>query len=134
TLPAALAVLFGTARAHAQTDDVDALLRRGVALRERGDDDAALRVFQRACALRCTPRVTAQVGLAEDALGRWVDAESHLTAAVGATDDFWIARHHSALVGALATVRQHLGTLEIRGPAGAMVSVGGRPVGTLPLA
>ena len=114
-------------------DDVEALLRKGTDLRKEGRDREALETFQQAAKIRPLPRVTAQMALAEQALGLWIDADAHLTKALGAKDDPWIAKNHEALENALAVIGQHLGTIEIWGtPDGAEVVIDGKPVGRLP--
>lgn len=113
----------------------DELLRKGSALRAEGRDADALKVFEEADAARPTPTSKAQIGLAEQALGAWVRAEAHLEQALAAEADPWIARNRQALEGALSTVRQHLGSLEILGATeGAEVFVDGLKVGTMPSA
>ncbi len=113
----------------------DELLRKGSALRAEGRDADALKVFEEADAARPTPTSKAQIGLAEQALGAWVRAETHLEQALAADTDPWIARNRQALEGALSTVRQHLGSLEILGATeGAEVFVDGLKVGTAPSA
>jgi hypothetical protein len=114
-------------------DEIDKLYSEGVELRRRHQDVEALNRFQRAHALKATPRTLAQIGFAEQALGRWVDAERDLKAAL-ATGDAWIAKNKTAIDRALATTDEHLGTLLIEGrPEGAEVRVGGVVAGTLPL-
>lgn len=111
------------------------LLDRGIALRERRDDAAALDAFRRAYALKKGARALAQVALAEQALGRWVEAEVDLGQAISRTDDPWIARNDALLRQALAEIQGHLGTLQLTGGVpGAQVFVNGVGVGTLPLA
>ena len=71
--------------------------------------------------------------MAEQALGLWVEAESHLAKALGHERDSWITKNRAVLESALATIRAHVGTLEIwGGPAGAEVLVDGNVVGRLP--
>jgi len=94
--------------------NADALVKKGVGLRRSGDDAGALVFFQRAAALEPNPRVTAQIGMAEHALGLWVEAERHLLSALGAVRDLWIQRHRQALETSLKIVRDHLGWLELR--------------------
>ncbi|MFO0638702.1 MAG: PEGA domain-containing protein [Polyangiaceae bacterium] len=114
-------------------DEADALIAQGVALREQGKDDQALEVFRRAEAKSKTPRATAQVALAEQALGMWVLAETHLTAALEAKDDPWIQKNRGPLEGALATIQKHVGSLDVRSNVGnAEVYVDGSLAGTLP--
>lgn len=113
----------------------DALIDRGVALREEGRDREALAEFERAYALRPTARARAQIALAHQALGDWVEAEKWLLDALGAADDPWIARNRAALDEALAVVRKHLGSIELDiRVAGASVTVDGVRAGTAPLA
>lgn len=113
----------------------DELIDRGLALRERREDAAALETFRRAYALAKGARALAQVALAEQALGRWADAEADLTEALGRADDPWIARNSTLLHQSLAKIQDRLGTLQLTGGVpGAEVLVNGVSAGTLPLA
>jgi hypothetical protein len=104
-----------------------------VQLRRERRDEAALAQFQRAYALRPTPRVRAQAGLAEQALGRWAAAEADLQAAMATKSDPWIVRNHDELAEALLTIAQHLGTIEVTANvAGAELRINGTPAGALP--
>jgi hypothetical protein len=128
----ALAVLLFAGSARADDAETEKLITRGVALREQGKDDEALAVFKKA--LDKSPgsaRARAQVALAEQALGMWVAADADLALALAA-DDPWIAKNRAALDGALAVVRRHVGSLEVRGPEGAEVFLDGVRLGTLP--
>jgi hypothetical protein len=124
----------GASPAFAAPDDADAeaLISRGIELREHGKDDEALGVFKKAFAKSPTPRARAQVALAEQALGLWTAAEGDLVLCLAAGDDAWITKNRGALEGALAVVRRHLGSLEIRGTDGADVFLDGVRLGTLP--
>lgn len=109
-------------------------VERGLAARTQGDDAAATAHFEAALALERTPRILAQLALAEQALGRWIDAEAHLVEAMAA-DDPWIVDHRGVLEGALATIREHLGRLIVTANVeGATVRVNGRDAGALPMA
>src|SRR5262245_7061850 len=82
-----LVVMAGRVGAGQPADkggEVEALIKSGVSLREQGKDEAALREFQRAHELSRAPRALAQIALAEQALGRWIDAEAHLEEALTA--------------------------------------------------
>jgi hypothetical protein len=136
------AVLWGAflvassyARPALAQDDAEALTKQGLELRRQRRDAEALAVFRHAYAVKATPRTLAQIALAEQALGKWVDAEADLDAALGSTDDAWIAPHRSALLGGLATIRSHLGWLEVTADApAARLWVNGADLGELPLA
>lgn len=121
--------------ASAQPEEsADAAVDRGVELRRAGDDEGALELFTRAYERDHSPRARAQMALAEQALGRFVEAEAHLVEALAATDDAWIARRREDLQHALEAIRLRLGHLEIRGGVdGADVRIDGRSVATLPL-
>jgi hypothetical protein len=99
--------------AGAQPVHAEDLIRQGVELRRTAHDAEALEVFRRAYALAPSARVRAQVGLAEEALSDWVDAEQDIAAAAAEADP-WIARHADALAAALRDVASHLATLEVR--------------------
>jgi hypothetical protein len=126
---ALLVAVAGRARA----EDVDAIMKRGTDLRRQGRDQEALVEFRRAAAIEETPRVLAQIGLAEQALGIWVDAEAHLGKALAAADNPWIRKNRTILGDALEVIKAHVGTVEVWGsPDGAEVVIDGRTVGHLP--
>src|SRR5437868_6723538 len=121
--------------AAAGPDDAEALIKQGNDLRRSGDDQGALPLLARAYQAQPGPRTAVQLGLVEEALGRWGDADEHLTIGLRAGGDAWIARNRKTIEAALRVVKPHVGRIEITGePAGAEVLVGGRRVGTVPLA
>lgn len=117
--------------ANAQTVNEEASYSQGAALRAQHRDAEALELFRQLHARTSHPRALAQVALAEGAIGRWVDAEAHLTQALAATDP-WITRNRATLVTTLGTVRTHVGTLEvICDDATASVWIDGRRAGNV---
>jgi hypothetical protein len=114
--------------------DADAAIARGVELRKAGNDLEALAEFEHAYEISPSPRACAQIGLAELALGRWVDAEAHLTKAMRERDDAWISKQWGPLEMSVALVQPHLGWLSVEANVpGAQLFLDGVYVGTLPM-
>lgn len=121
-----VSLLAGPVRAEPTPEEQ---ITKGLELRSVGRDEEALSLFRAADARAPSPRGRAQIALAEQALGMWVAAEIDLEAALAFASDPWIAKHATALEGALAVIRRHLGSLEVRGADGAEVQVDGVDVG-----
>jgi hypothetical protein len=118
----------------AAAQDASELVKQGLQLRREGHDAEALALFQQALGIDGTPRTRAQVALAEQALGLWVEAERDLSAALEAGDGTWFVQRREALNRALAAVRLRLAMLSVRtNVAGADVWINGVRVGTTPL-
>lgn len=138
---AILALLLVTHAAAAQEAPSEALQARcsqwideGIGLRAERRNEEALERFQRAWEAGHGAEARAQMALAEQALGRWVEAERDLASARESLSEPWIARNRRNLDDALAEIRRHLGRLEIRCQvAGARAEVNGRDEGSLPL-
>src|SRR5882757_9044773 len=129
-----LAVRTALAAAPSEDAEAEAHIARGRELRELRQDDAALAEFEVADRLHPTPRSLVQIGLAKQALGRWLEAESTVSDALRAKTDPYIARWSATIEASLAQIRMHLGDLIVSGgPAGAEVWVEGRRAGTLPM-
>jgi ribosomal protein S6E (S10) len=78
--------------------------------------------------------VTAQLALAEQANGLWLDADAHLDAALRGADDPWITRHRAVLEEARRDIAGHVSALFVGGNVdGAEVRVDGAGVATLPM-
>ncbi|MDX2024374.1 MAG: PEGA domain-containing protein [Deltaproteobacteria bacterium] len=115
-------------------DNAEMLIRKGVELRRKGRDRDAADLFRQAYDLSHTPRAAAQLGLCEQALGQWLASEQHLSEALVAESDPWIAGKRDTLEGSREAVRNRLGSLHIAGePRGAMVTLNDRVLGQLPL-
>jgi hypothetical protein len=129
---AVFAQLWGAGSARGEPEE-EALLAQGSELRRAGHDEEALAVFSRALTASGSPRARAQVALADQALGRWVDAERDLSLALSVNDP-WIEQHRGPLTRALDRIRTHLATLDVdANVVGAGLFVNGSLVGTLPL-
>ncbi len=114
--------------------DPEALMQQGVAFRRAGQDLLALERFRLAQQRAPSPRILAQIALAEQALGQWSNADRDLRAALAADTDPWIQRNRSALDAALNTILARLATIEVLcATPGARLLVNGHEVGALPL-
>ncbi|HEX3679122.1 MAG TPA: hypothetical protein VHU90_05320, partial [Galbitalea sp.] len=81
-----IALSCGVARAATPEESIE----RGVRMMQSGQFEAAMREFLDADARAPSAHAGAEIGLAERALGRWADAELHLTEALASVDDAWI--------------------------------------------
>jgi hypothetical protein len=106
----ACAAVAGPGRALAQP--ADELVAEGIALREAGHDERALALFRRAYDRSRSVRALTQIALAEQALGRWVEAERDLERALRSTDT-WIEQRRDLLERELARMRSRLGSLRV---------------------
>jgi PEGA domain len=110
-------------------------MSRAIELRKTGRDLEALSLFQSEWVKTGSTYALAQVALAEQALGRWLEAHEHLSRALRRRDDAWVVTHEETLSHALAEIESKLGTLDvICNVAGAEVRYGGRVLGKTPLA
>jgi hypothetical protein len=111
-----------------------ALIDQGVELRRQGKDDEALKVFEEAQRISPSPRGLGQLGLAEQATGRWAEADRDLNAALLQTNDAWVLKSQAVLQEALGEIARHVGSVRLAGsPSGASVYINDKLVGTLPL-
>lgn len=131
-LATTLALLAVAAEARAQS--ADDLVRAAVELRRVGRDADALAALERAWRVAPSPRVRAQMGFAEQALDRWVEADAHLREALAAPDA-WVTERRAIVEDALRAVEQRVASFDVRcATPGATLWIDGRPVGALPLA
>ena len=127
-------IFFAAAQADAaEPARAEELIRRGVQLRQEGQDTRALPFFQQAYEINPAPRTAAQLGLCEMALGYQLDSERHLAEALSSPHDLWVHKNRAVLEDTIAKVRQAIGQIVIRGPQGAEAFVNGKSVGRLPL-
>lgn len=111
SLAAAMALHPSLASA-APEGTTESYVEQGLELRRARRDEAALSAFERAYQTDARPMILAQIGLAEQALGRFVEAEQHLTQSL-ATTDAWIDQHRATLEKALSVIAGRLSWLEI---------------------
>lgn len=122
--------------AQAQDVRARALTQQALRYRRHHEDERALELLQEAYRIEPTPHTLAQMALAEQAVGRWAEAERHLVDALRSNDeDSWMAMHRRQLQRQVPVIRGHLGRVFIEGaPSGAEVFVGDRRVAVLPQA
>ena len=114
------------AEPSATTPEAEAHITKGIELRREKREKEALEEFRQALATSPTARARAQVALAEDAMGLWVDAEEALEETLATRDDPWVEKHRASLTEELRQLRTHLADLEIDiAPPGAEVSFNG---------
>src|SRR5690349_2291240 len=85
----ALTLSISIARAGDPSSEADELIKQGFQLRLQAKNAEALELFARAHAIAPSGKTFAQMGVAEVALGHWVDAEAHLEAALARHDSPW---------------------------------------------
>ena len=95
-------------------ESADNLIDRGIRLREARKDREALELFERAYKAEPSARAQAQIGLAQQALGLWVEAETSLVDALSSNHP-WVENYRTPIENALTQIRSHLGNLEIAG-------------------
>src|SRR5678809_660048 len=95
-------ILCAAGERWARAESADAIINRGVQLRREGRDREALATFREAEKIERTPRVIAQIGLAEQSLGLWLAASTHEQEALTHADDAWIRKNRATIEKALA--------------------------------
>jgi len=126
--------LLGSAAWATDPGRAETLIEQANRLRSRGQDQKALPLMKEAYDLAPSPRTAGQLGLAELAVGYWLEADRHLDEALAAPTHPWVAKNRAALRSAQKSARSHLVSVTLDGePAGAEVMANGQPVGQLPL-
>jgi hypothetical protein len=129
----AAAFAAGTATASDIPPSVDDLAASGLRMRDEGRDEEALALFRRSFETSHQPRSLAQMGLAEQALGRFVPAERDIRSTLSSQNDPWIGLNRAVLEHALSVVSSHLAEVEvISNIPGSALWINGSSVGTLP--
>jgi len=133
-------LLLSTGVAHAQSTcpqqaRADTLEAEGLTLREAHRDAEALQRFEGSWALCHGPRAMVRRGLAEWALGRWLDAEEHIVDGLSHRDDAWVTGNQETITrSVLPVVRRNLGSIELSGAEGrGEVWIGNRRVSDWPM-
>lgn len=118
----------------AEPGSPETLVRQALELRRAGQDMEALVRLERAHKQSPTPRITAQLGLCLQALGRWAEADQRLAQALAAANDPWIEKNRTILKESSEVAKSHVARVEVVGePSGAEVFINGQKVGQLPL-
>jgi hypothetical protein len=131
TLAAVIAIFSLSPRRASAQEEPEALIRQGVELRRQGDNVRSHGYFLRAYNIAHTPRSAAQLGLVEQALGSFADAETHLSEALESSDA-WVTENRPLFERSREAVRAHLGKVLIHGlRPGGTVRVGGGPTRTV---
>ncbi len=108
--------------------------QRGIELLRRGQNDQALTVFRGIYERTREPRALWRMATAEAALGRWVEAEGHMSAAFASSSDTWISAQRASLESTLRQVQARVGLLTVHSNVpGATITVDGQAVTTFPL-
>jgi hypothetical protein len=93
--------------------EAEAHIARGLELRRQRRDEDALAEFRAAYGAQKSARALAQIALAEDAVGLWVDAEDAFDEVLSSRGDAWVEKRRDALTAELQIVRNHLADLEL---------------------
>ena len=128
--------MLATTAVEAQTigASIEAQQQHGVELLRAGRNEQALTIFRELYHRTREPRALWRMGTSEAALGRWVDAEGHMSAALASGSDAWIRAQRSLLEPTLRQVQARVGVLTIRcNVPGAVIEVDSQPVSTFPV-
>jgi hypothetical protein len=112
--------------------EADRLEAQALAAWDQNHPAEALPILERSVLLPHRARTTAQLGLLEARLGRWVRAEAHVTQALAAPDP-WVTENRERIERALERIRSRVASLELEcNVVGATVWIADEQIGTLP--
>ena len=98
------------------------------------DYKKARELYLEAYAIKKTYDIAGHLGLSEMELGLYRDAAEHLAAALRGAPPHQGKKPFEAVIAELEKAKKEVGTVTIKAPAGAALSVDGKPIGTAPLA
>jgi hypothetical protein len=130
-----LVLFLSASAAHAQHRPrrLEAEHRAALALLASEQNEAAYQAFRQLYERTREPRALWRMATAEAALQRWLDAEAHMSLALGSTGDEWVQRERQGLEQTLREVRSRVGRLTVRcAQPGAMITVAGQVVSDFP--
>lgn len=126
--------LWDRGMANAGSSEGQRAYEQGLRFLEDEQPEAALDAFLRANSFEPSPVYEGQIGLANKALRRWLEAEAYLERALSQSTHPWIRRHRKILESELIEVESHIAELVlVGGTAGATVTIEDKEVGILPL-
>jgi hypothetical protein len=129
-----MTLVAATAWSQPAASPIEQQQRRGVELLQRGQNQQALDLFRELYERTREPRALWRMATAEAAVGRWVEAEAHMRAALGSASDEWIRAQHTGLEQTLRQVQARVGLLTLRcSVPGAVIEVNGHAVTTFPV-
>lgn len=136
TVEVAVATAGATVAQAAESPAVEALLERGIELRRQGSDSEALKLFRQAEAKAPrSVRAMLHVATAAQAAGKWVMASAYLKKVSRYSNDPYYRRYRDSIAQVERAIAQRVGDFQaIGGPDGAIVTLDGRRIGTLPMA
>lgn len=130
---AAMVLAPATAPAQHRRGRLESEHRAALALLASEQNQAAYEAFRQLYERTREPRALWRMATAEAALQRWLDAEAHMSLALGSTGDEWVQRERAGLEHTLGEVRSRVGRLVIRcSQPGATITVAGQVVTEFP--
>ncbi len=105
---ALFAALLFPRPAVAQQSASDAMVEQGIALRNRGQSQAAITHLQQVWRTTRNPRALAQLAATEQSMGRWADAEEHFVELLAHREMPWVQANRARVERSLDVVRRRV--------------------------